>query len=116
MNLTKFRNQVLKSYLYATPFPFLNQEQKVSSTSDLQDTALKQEKQKVKDSTAAIISSGTIDKEDGLKHLNNKDGFRVWDKIHYCFLVWFFFFCQKGFNNITKHYLGVYSKEISKTY
>jgi hypothetical protein len=86
---------------YAAQFPIVNQEQKVSSTSDPQSTS-KHQKRKVKDSgsTNEIISS-TVD----VQHSQNKGGIRVWDKVHYCF------YCQKASTNISKHYLGVHSKE-----
>ncbi|XP_060083174.1 uncharacterized protein LOC132562449 [Ylistrum balloti] len=36
----------------------------------------------------------------------NKDGIRIWDKIHYCM------YCGEGFTNITKHYLGPHKQEM----
>ncbi|XP_062581100.1 uncharacterized protein LOC134242919, partial [Saccostrea cucullata] len=81
-----------------------NQEQKVSSTSDKS----KHQKRRVEksDPTTEIISSTVnVDEEVHVQHSKNKEGIRVWDKQHFCF------YCQKGFTNITKHYLGVHAKE-----
>ena len=88
---------------YTASFQIINQDEKVSSTSD-SNSATKQQKRKVKDSKTEIISS-SVDEEVDVQHSSNKMGIRVWDKVHYCF------YCQKDYTNITKHYLGVHAKE-----
>ncbi|XP_056016478.1 serine-aspartate repeat-containing protein F-like [Ostrea edulis] len=92
---------------YQGPLQFLDQEETVSSTSELMalNSASKHQKQRATDFVIKndIISSTVKDVE--VQQSGNQDGIRVWDKVHYCV------YCEKGFTNITKHYLGVHSNE-----
>nr|XP_022290881.1 uncharacterized protein LOC111102433 isoform X2 [Crassostrea virginica] len=92
---------------YQGQLPFLDQEETVSSTSELQ-TLNSASNHKMKRATNSLIENEIITstvKDVDVQQSGNQNGIRVWDKVHYCV------YCEKGFTNITKHYLRVHSDE-----
>lgn len=91
---------------YVSLLPLLSDDQTVTSTSESQMfTSSSQVTKRFKTTEASneIITS-TVNEDVEVQLSGNKEGIRIWDKIHYCV------FCQKGLTNITKHYLGVHQK------
>lgn len=84
---------------YVSLLPLLSDDQTVTSTSESQMfTSSSQVTKRFKTTEASneIITS-TVNEDVEVQLSGNKEGIRIWDKIHYCV------FCQKGLTNITKH-------------